>query len=155
MLVISIFPADRHAHCSIVDHAAVGNKTSAAAETVLESPANTEHGIEDDFFDKAFQIPSLATRKMCTAKRNRPRPPSVATSEAFKAYHEKMENEKHNQEQLKLQKRKIREERKLAAKKKLEARTEKRKKQQESLKRKPNGTVTKLTEKKRKVEHRN
>lgn len=109
--------------------------------------AGSEHSIKDDVFDRAFQTPLGAARKTGQTRKYRPRPPAVATSEAFKAYLKDMEAEKYNQEQEKLQKKIVREEKKSAAKQKLQIKSENRKKKQESAKKRGVGATGKQKKK--------
>lgn len=84
-------------------------------ETMLYySPCSVLSERNQNSFNDAFVL-SKSTPKLLKAPRKRPRPPAVATSDEYRAWFERMESDKQQEEQSRAEKKAAREAKKLAA----------------------------------------
>lgn len=87
------------------------------APTQNDSPdLNPNPSSKEDFFDKAFRVVDNPQKDQKRIRKQRPRPPTVATSEQYKEWYQKSENEKQMEEQLRGEKKAAREKKKQLSK---------------------------------------
>lgn len=79
--------------------------TSQAMESSMESDPDKENHASHDAFGASFGKPSVSTKTPGKRRFKKLSPPSVATSQAYRLYIEKLENAKKNVEMEKQKKR--------------------------------------------------
>lgn len=82
---------------------------SGKFENVDNKENDSDKTHSEDFFDKAFHLPIITQRKPLINRKQRPRPPAVATSDEFKEFFEKQERQKLQEEKCRDEKRAARE----------------------------------------------
>lgn len=91
------------------------NATTRQGSSNLNLNSSCKH-TREDFFDKAFRAVDNPQKGQKKVRKQRPRPPTVATSEEYRRWFEELEKEKQVEEQLKAEKKAAREKKKQLSK---------------------------------------